>query len=98
MELNKIENPREWIISISGRLDTTSAPCLEDALKEMPMEIVSLILDLDGLDYISSAGLRVILYAQKRMQKVGAMKVRNVSNPVMEIFTITGFESFLTFE
>ncbi|MBO5928031.1 MAG: STAS domain-containing protein [Clostridia bacterium] len=85
-------------IEIVGRLDTTTAPSLEKAINEEVGECKNLILDLKGLEYISSAGLRVILGAQKKMQQVGTMKVKNVCELVMEVFEITGFCDVLTIE
>ncbi len=96
IEIKKSEN--ETIIEIVGRLDTTTAPALEKTINEDLGDIKNLILDLKGLEYISSAGLRVILGAQKKMQKVGSMKVINANDSVMEVFDITGFTDILTIE
>ena len=85
-------------VSIEGRLDTTTAPSLEETLNEDMGEAKNLILDLKGLEYISSAGLRVLLAAQKKMQKLGSMKLINVCENVMEVFEITGFADILTIE
>ena len=85
-------------IEIVGRLDTTTAPSLEKMLNEDIGESKNLIFDFKGLEYISSAGLRVLLSAQKRMQKIGSMKVINVCEEVMEVFEITGFADILTIE
>ena len=79
------------VIEIVGRLDTTTAPSLEKTLNEDLGETKNLVLDFKGLEYISSAGLRVILAAQKKMQQIGSMKVVNVCESVMEVFEITGF-------
>ena len=81
-----------------GRLDTTTAPSLEKNIQEDIAGTKNLILDLKGLEYISSAGLRVLLGAQKKMQQVGSMKVINVCESVMEVFEITGFVDVLTIE
>ena len=86
------------IIEVVGRLDTTTAPVLEKTINEDMGDIKNLILNVKGLEYISSAGLRVILGAQKKMQKVGTMKVTNVNEAVMEVFDITGFTDILTIE
>ena len=86
------------VIEIIGRLDTTTAPSLEETLNEDMGEAKNLILDLKGLEYISSAGLRVLLAAQKKMQKLGSMKLINVCENVMEVFEITGFADILTIE
>lgn len=86
------------VVEIVGRLDTTTAPSLEKTLNEDMGETKNLILDFKGLEYISSAGLRVLLSAQKRMQKIGSMKLINVCESVMEVFEITGFADILTIE
>ena len=91
-------NGQETTIEITGRLDTTTAPTLEKTINEDIGDTTNLILDLKGLDYISSAGLRVLLGAQKKMQKIGAMKVINVTEQVMEVFEITGFADILVIE
>ena len=83
---------------VNGRLDTTTAPALEKAINENCEGVSTLILDLKGLEYISSAGLRVLLSAQKKMHQVGAMKVINVCELVMEVFEMTGFADILTIE
>ncbi len=83
-------------VSLEGRLDTVTSPELEKRLNEELPGITALILDLEGLSYISSAGLRVLLSAQKIMSKQGGMKLTHVCEPVMEIFDVTGFSDFLT--
>ena len=85
------------VIEISGRLDTTTAPVLDKTIGEDISENTNLTLDLKGLEYISSAGLRVLLSAQKRMQKSGSMKLRNVCEEVMDVFEMTGFADILEF-
>lgn len=85
------------VIEISGRLDTTTAPVLDKTIGEDISENTNLTLDLKGLEYISSAGLRVLLSAQKRIQKCGSMKLRNVSEEVMDVFEMTGFADILEF-
>ena len=92
------KNMENTTIEIVGRLDTTTAPSLEKMLNEDIGESKNLIFDFKGLEYISSAGLRVLLSAQKRMQKIGSMKVINVCEEVMEVFEITGFADILTIE
>ena len=92
------KNAEETVIEISGRLDTTTAPSLDKTINEDLGEIKNLVLDLKGLEYISSAGLRVLLGAQKRLQKVGYMKVTNVCEAVMEVFEMTGFADILVIE
>ena len=86
------------IMTILGRLDTSTAPNLETALKESLDDVNELIFDFEKLEYISSAGLRVLLSAQKRMSKQGSMKIINVGEEIMEIFEITGFSDILTIE
>ena len=91
-------NAEDTTIEIVGRLDTTTAPSLDNTINEDIADTKNLILDLKGLEYISSAGLRVLLSAQKKMQKIGTMKVINVCESVMEVFEITGFADILTIE
>ena len=88
----------ETIIEIVGRLDTITAPALDKTINEDIGDTKNLVLDLNGLDYISSAGLRVLLGAQKKLQKIGAMKVINVCEEVMEVFEMTGFADILVIE
>lgn len=85
-------------LKVNGRLDTTTAPALETAISEVIGNCDHLILDFDGLEYISSAGLRVILKAQKAMTAKGGMKLLHVNETIMEIFEITGFSDILTIE
>ena len=91
-------NVEELVLQIVGRLDTTTAPTLEKTIMENMNGIKSLILDFKGLEYISSAGLRVLLSAQKKMQQIGEMKVSHVCEEVMEVFEITGFADILVIE
>ena len=84
--------------ALEGRLDTVTAPQLETAIKESIDGAVALVLDFEKLEYVSSAGLRVILSAQKIMDEKGEMKIKNVSKEVMDIFEITGFSDILTSE
>lgn len=86
------------VFALAGRLDTVTAPELERALQESLAGVSELTLDFEGLDYISSAGLRVLLSTQKLMSKQGAMKLRNVGETIMEIFEVTGFSDILTIE
>ena len=86
------------VIELAGRLDTTTAPALDKTVNEDIRDTKNLILDVKGLEYISSAGLRVLLGAQKKMQKIGAMKVINVREEVMEVLEMTGFADILTIE
>ena len=85
-------------VAIEGRLDTVTAPQLEGQLKEALGGITELVIDAEKLEYISSAGLRVLLSAQKTMSKQGSMVVKNVSEEVNEIFEVTGFSDILTIE
>ena len=96
IEIKKIAD--EAIIEVAGRLDTITAPALDKAINEDIGDATSLVLDVKGMEYISSAGLRVILSAQKKMQKIGSMKVINVCEEVMEIFEMTGFADILVIE
>lgn len=96
IEKNTMEN--EIVLKVIGRLDTTTAPALENAVMESTEKCASLVLDFEGLEYISSAGLRVILKAQKAMAPKGGMKLLHVSETIMEIFEITGFSDILTIE
>ena len=98
MKINTEKNGNEFIISIEGRLDTITAPELETIVKTSLEGIVSLVLDFSKLEYISSAGLRVVLTAQKIMNKHGKMVIRNVNSNVHEVFDITGFSDILTIE
>ena len=91
-------NAEETTIELVGRLDTTTAPALDKAIQEDIGDTKKLILDVKGLEYISSAGLRVLLSAQKKLQKSGSMKVIHVCEAVMEVFEMTGFADILTIE
>ena len=91
-------NVDELVLEITGRVDTITAPTLDKTINENLANVKSLILDLKGLEYISSAGLRVLLSAQKKMQKNNVMKVINVSDEIMDIFEMTGFVDILTIE
>ena len=91
-------NTEETIIKLVGRLDTTTAPTLDKTIGEDIADTKNLVLDIKGLEYISSAGLRVLLGAQKKMQKIGSMKVINVCEAVMEVFEMTGFADILVIE
>ena len=98
MTIDKKEQDSELEIILSGRLDTTTAPQLETELKQSINGITSLVMDLAGLEYISSAGLRVLLSAQKVMNKQGTMVIRNANDMIMEVFEITGFVDILTID
>ena len=92
------KNQAETIIEIVGRLDSITAPALDKTINEDIEDTKNLVLDVKGMEYISSAGLRVLLSAQKKMQKVGSMKVTGVCEEVMEVFEMTGFADILVIE
>ena len=92
------KNANEIIIEVGGRLDTITAPVLEKTIAENVVDNQSLVLDFKGLEYISSAGLRVLLASQKRMQKKGSMKLVGVCESVMEVLEMTGFADILVIE
>ena len=98
MTIDKQLNGSELTLTLNGRLDTTTAPELETAIKENIAGITNLVMDFAGLEYLSSAGLRVILGAQKTMNKQGEMVIRNVNETINEVFEITGFIDILTIE
>ena len=98
MTIEKNLNGTELNVKVVGRLDTTTAPELEASLKESFDSIEKLVLDFEDLEYLSSAGLRVVLSAQKVMNKQGEMIIRNVNETIYEIFDITGFVDILTIE
>ena len=98
MTIEIIKNTEETIIEVAGRLDTITAPTLEKTINEDIDGTKNLVLDLKELEYISSAGLRVLLSAQKKMQRIGSMTVKNVCDSIMEVFEITGFADILVIE
>lgn len=98
MEIIKNLDNTTLKLSLQGRLDTTTAPQLEETLQASLDGITELVLDFADLKYISSAGLRIILGAQKIMSKQGSMKICHVSPDIMEVFEITGFSDILTIE
>ena len=98
MTITKTGNAQALTIALEGRLDTMTAPELEAALKTALEGVEELTFDFDKLDYISSAGLRVLLTAQKTMNRQGSMKVVHANEIVMEIFEVTGFADILTIE
>ena len=97
MNINKIQSGNAMTVAIEGRLDTTTAPELEKELKALD-GVTDLTLDFSKLDYISSAGLRVLLSAHKAMQSRGGMKVTHVNELVAEVFEVTGFSDILNIE
>ena len=98
MNIEKICVENVATLKVVGRLDTMTAPALETAISETVAACDALVLDFAGLEYISSAGLRVILKAQKAMTAKGGMKLLHVNETIMEIFEITGFSDILTIE
>ena len=98
MTINKEKNNGILTLAIEGRLDTVTAPELEKVVNEETADVRELILDMKGLEYISSAGLRVLLAAQKKMNKQGVMKLTDECDAVMEVFEMTGFADILTIE
>jgi anti-sigma B factor antagonist len=98
LNIRKELNGDTLVIGLEGRLDTGTAPKLEGEMRPALKGVSSLVFDLDGLEYISSAGLRVLLTAQKIMNGQGTMVIRNASEEVMEIFDVTGFSGVLSIE
>ena len=98
MNIEKQLDGTNMTLTLTGRLDTTTAPELEAVIKENIAGVTNLIMDFAGLEYLSSAGLRVILSTQKTMNKQGEMVIRNVNETINEVFEITGFIDILTIE
>ena len=98
MNITKNSADTALTLVLEGRLDTTSSPQLEAELKRSIADITELVFDMNALDYISSAGLRVLLAAQKVMNKQGKMMIRGANQNIMEIFEVTGFVNILTIE
>lgn len=98
MTINTKQEGTQLTISLEGRLDTVTAPELEDVIKEKLHGVTELIMDLKDIAYVSSAGLRVLLSAQKVMNRQGSMVIRNANEDVMEIFDVTGFVDILNIE
>lgn len=98
MTINKAQEGTTLTIMLEGRLDTTTAPQLEAELKQSVQDTKELLFDFAKLEYISSAGLRVLLSAQKVMNRQGKMVIRNVNEIIMEVFEVTGFVDILTVE
>ncbi len=98
LNITKNANDKELVIALEGRLDTMTAPDLEKELKDDLEGVESLVFDFAQLQYISSAGLRILLSAQKQMNKQGTMVVKNSSEEIMEIFEVTGFSDILTIQ
>ena len=98
MTVTKTLEEKVLNVTVEGRLDTATAPALEEELAEVMDEAEELVFDLKGLEYMSSAGLRILLATQKKMAQKGGMKVVNVNDVIKEIFDITGFSDILTIE
>ena len=98
LNIKKEINGSDAVVTLEGRLDTTTAPQLENELKSFMESVSSLVFDFENLEYISSAGLRVLLTAQKFMSKQGSMKLIHVNDLVMEVFEVTGFSDILNIE
>ena len=98
MTINKISDGEKLTLAIAGRLDTNSSPKLEAELRQSVDGVTELFFDFSEVEYRSSAGLRVLLAAQKVMNRQGSMKLIGVSDEVMEVFEITGFADMLTIE
>ena len=98
MNISKKQEGTSLIIGIDGRLDTNTAPQLEAELNSSLDGAESLTIDMSGVEYISSAGLRVLLYGHKRMSGKGGMKVTHINEAVAEVFEVTGFSDILDIE
>ena len=98
MTINETRNGETLVIEVGGGLDATTAPELEKTIDGIPADVKELVIDMEKLEYISSAGLRVLLAAHKKMSKVGAMRVRNICDEIMEILDMTGFTDILSIE
>lgn len=98
MKMNQIQEGNLLKVEIEGRLDTATSPQLEAALLEVIDDVKELIFDFSKLEYISSAGLRILLMMQKKMMKQGSMVIRHVNEIVAEVFEVTGFSDILTIE
>mgnify|MGYP004589805391 CR=1 FL=1 len=98
MNIHKVKEDTTLTIELEGRLDTVSAPQLEAELKKSVSGVETLLFDFAKLEYLSSAGLRVLLASQKVMNRQGEMKIKNVNSTIMDIFEVTGFSEILTIE
>ena len=98
MQINQNRSAETMTLTIEGRIDTTTAPSLESAINGMDSDVKDLVLDMKGVEYISSAGLRVLLAAQKKMSKIGTLKLTGICDAVMEVFEMTGFADILVIE
>ena len=98
MKINNIREAEKLTVAPTGRIDTLTAPVFEKTIGELLTGVSELVLDMSKVDYVSSAGLRVILKLQKIMSRQGGMKLIGVNESVMEVFEITGFSDILTIE
>jgi anti-sigma B factor antagonist len=98
MKISKNQNTDKLVLTLEGRLDTTTAPQLETEISLIGQDVKQLVLDFHKLEYLSSAGLRVILTAQKKMAAPRGMVITGVNETIMEVFQITGFSDILTIE
>ena len=98
MTITDVRNNDTLTLTVEGRLDTTTAPVLEKTINELLDGVTELILDMNQLAYVSSAGLRVLLSTQKKMNKIGTMKLTGVCDEVMDVFEMTGFADILDIE
>ena len=98
MTIKTEKNGGALSVFLEGRLDTNTAPQLDETLKASLEGVTELTMDLEKLEYLSSAGLRVLLSAQKTMNRQGTMVVKNVNETIMEIFEVTGFSDILTIQ
>ena len=98
MDIKKTRNGDMFTLAFAGRMDSLTAPEFEADIAAMADDIAELVLDFAELEYVSSAGLRVILMAQKKMNRQGEMKIINANESVMEVFSMTGFTDILHIE
>lgn len=98
MKITKNQDGSKLVLKVEERLDTSTAPELEKELNASMTDITELVFDFANLAYISSAGLRVLLGAQKKMNQQGSMKIKNANETIMEVFEVTGFIDILTIE
>ncbi len=98
MTITKANDGDKLTLTLEGRLDTTTTPQLEEELKSVLNDVKTLVFDFGSLEYLSSAGLRVLLATQKQMNQQGSMIITNVNDTIMEVFEVTGFVDILTIQ
>ena len=98
LNINQSSEEKTVVLALEGRLDTTTAPELEAVIQEVLPDTTELILDFEALEYISSAGLRVLLSTEKKLNGKGERKIRKANETILEIFEVTGFSEILTIE